>query len=212
MRLWFYSFLLLAPQLAEADQTLVTNLLRQHATPEKFEFCHGGGCAGVQTVRLSPEEWAGVAALFSPAAKNAGHERVRIAKAIAMLEQIVGQKTGTSADVCGTFEGFGMPGQLDCIDESTNTTTYLKLLRSQGLLRFHEVDDTRTRGYFLRGWPHTAASIHESGAQSRVYIVDSWFNANGKPPVILPLPVWQGGWSPKSPQLPADAKVEPSDD
>lgn len=212
MRLWFFSLALLVPTLAVANPDVVTRLLHQEATPGHFEFCHGGGCAGIQQVGLSDGEWGQVSALFVPAPKNAMQERARIARAVALLEQLVGKKTGTSNDLGGTFEGFGLQGQLDCIDESTNTTTYLRMLHKKGVLHFHDITDTHTRGYFLHGWPHTAAGIRENGAQGAVYVVDSWFYANGSPPVIMPLPTWQEGWTPKSPPLPADAKVEPPED
>lgn len=201
---WCFSFFLLVPwTAAHADPDLVTRLLRQDATPAHFEFCHGGGCVAVEAVSLREADWDEVEALFSHVPDDADEERARIADAIGLLEFFVGRVTGTSNDVGGTFEGFGMPGQLDCIDESTNTTNYLKMLRNRGLLRFHEVGDTHTRGFFLNGWPHTAASVRETGSKA-VYIVDSWFYDNGEPAVILPLQRWQDGWKPdaSAPALP----------
>ena len=41
---------------------------------------------------------------------------------------------------------------MDCIDESTNTTVYLRPLAANDLLRWHEVGPDATRGYFLFGW------------------------------------------------------------
>lgn len=210
MRLWFFSLALLIPTLAVANPDVVTRLLHQKAMPGHFEFCHGGGCAGVQQVSLTDAEWRQVGAYFVSEIADATMERERIAKAIAMLERLVGHKTGTSHDLGGTFEGFGLAGQLDCIDESTNTTSYLKMLRDSGLLRFHEVSETRTRGYFLYGWPHTTASVREI-ASGAIYVVDSWFYNNGEAPVILPLRVWQDGWTPELPPLLSDPEDEPLD-
>ena len=50
--------------------------------------------------------------------------------------------------------------QMDCIDESTNSTTYLRILAGAGLLRWHRVEARVTRGFFIFGWPHTTRDIH----------------------------------------------------
>lgn len=193
MRHWFYSLICLLPLTATADPETITRLLSQEATPAHFEFCHSGGCAAVESVSLEEEEWGQVRLMFASMPENATEERERIAQALALLENMVGVITDTTTDRGGNFEGIGTPGQLDCFDESVNTTSYLKMLRENNFLRFHEIAGTKTRGYFLRGWPHTAAIIREIDTD-QVYVVDSWFYDNGEPPVILPLQAWQDGW------------------
>jgi hypothetical protein len=164
-------------------------------TPGHFSVCRGGGCRDAGTVALKPGQWDAVADLFQPPSADAAQERVRIAHAIALLERIVGPQTGTSADLGGTFQGLGRAGQMDCIDESVNTSTYLLLLDGAGYLRWHSVEDRVTRGFFLFGWPHTTAVIRERGSERR-YVVDSWFGANGELPYIIPLKLWRRGWRP----------------
>ncbi len=63
---------------------------------------------------------------------------------------------------------------MNCIDESTNTTTYLRLFVQGGLMRWHTVEDRATRGWFLFGLPHTTAVMRERASKLR-YAVDSWF-------------------------------------
>lgn len=163
--------------------------------PGRFSVCQGGGCGDVRELALSPAEWASVAALFHPPTRDPARERLRIAQAIAKLERILGPKTGTAADLGGTFPGLGRAGQMDCIDESVNTTTYLLLLERAGLIRWHTIENRVTRGYFLFGWPHTTAVIRERRSGSR-YVVDSWFGNNGSLPHIIPLKPWRRGWRP----------------
>lgn len=124
-------------------------------------------------------------------------ERVNIAAAVALLENLVGRMTGTDVDL-GKDDGMGRPGQLDCIDESVNTTVYLTMLQNDGLLRFHSVGGQATRGPFtglLTQWPHSTSVMRdtESGTE---YAVDSWFLANGEPPYIVPMSEWWRGWRP----------------
>ncbi len=138
-------------------------------------------------------------AIFDPKPQDAEQERSKIAQAIGVIEGIVGDKTGTSTDRGGTFGNNAYRGQLDCNDEATNSTTYMKLMAQAGLFQFHEILDTKTRGFFFNGWPHSTAVIREKQASSsgdKSYAVDSWFYDNGKPAVIIPLALWQSGWKP----------------
>jgi len=164
-------------------------------TPRHIPVCWGFGCAQRAAVSLSDAEWQRVRAHFSPTARDAATERAQLARAVGELERVVGPRTGTERDRGGTFVGPYEGEQMDCIDESTNTTGYLRLFAAQHLLRWHTVGETATRGYLLFGWPHTTATIREeaSGAE---YAVDSWFFHNGADAVVVPLKQWRAGWSP----------------
>ncbi len=158
------------------------------ASPGAFGVCYDYGCKTRQTVRLPEEQWQTVRALFAPEPANATQERRRIARAIALMETLVGTITGTAADLGGNTRGAGMPGQMDCIDESTNTNTYLHLMQADGLLRFHEVRGRRMRSRWLVD-AHWTAVIRDTGT-GQDYAVDSWFFDNGQPPVIARLNDW----------------------
>ncbi len=160
-----------------------------------FSMCHAQGCKTVEQLSLSITEWQKISQHFKPVANSAVKERLQIAKAIAEFEQIVGIKTDTSHDKAGLFESMGSYGQLDCIDESTNTTTYLLIMEKQGLLKWHEPMDHVTRGFFIFGWPHSSAAMRERSGKAE-FAVDSWFEDNGKRPHIIPLSQWRSGWTP----------------
>lgn len=162
--------------------------------PGQFPVCSGYGCDRVHTVSLTETEWQWA---VSPLAgtNDAGAERAALARVIGRLEQLVGPRTGTERNLGGTFQGVGRPGQMDCIDESTNTTTYLRMLAAAKLLPRHSVEQPRTRGYFIFGWPHTSAVIRSLADGDR-YAVDSWFEDNGRPAHVVPLKQWRAGWRP----------------
>lgn len=162
-------------------------------TPRHFSVCHGNGCRLLSVIGLSDAQWAAIKALLTPPPRDAAEERQRLRPAIALFERYAGEATGTWKDRGGTFNGG--PGQIDCIDESVNTTGYLTLLRDQGLLRFHAIADRATRGWFLFGWPHTTAVLRDTGDDSE-WVVDGWFLDNGEPPFVLPLTTWKAGWHP----------------
>lgn len=163
--------------------------------PAAFELCFNHGCIDRAVIRLEEHQWAQVRARFMPSPASAAEERLRIAEAVALLEAMTGEQAGTSADIGGTFAGFLHDKQLDCIDESINTSTYLILLRQAGLLRWHVLANPASRGYFLLGWPHATAVVVETET-AKAYAVDSWFHDNGHPPAVVPLYDWYRGWSP----------------
>lgn len=163
--------------------------------PARFNICYGHGCASLAWVTLSAEQWQSIRAVFALPGDTPAEERRQIGTAIALFEATVGAMTGTASDKGGNWKGYGVPGQMDCIDESTNTTVYLRMLKKHGLLRWHRVVDRATR-WSLFSWPHTTAVIEE-GASHRRWAVDSWFLDNGEPPFVLQLEIWRGGWKPE---------------
>jgi len=166
--------------------------------PALFSVCHGGGCTALSTVSLSGEQWRTITGAFAVAVTDPQHERRQIAEAIAAFETIVGKLTGTSEDQAETAIFGNRHSQMDCIDESINTSNYLKMLIDAGLLKWHRLEDRATRGWFLFGWPHTTAVVRDLQSSQR-WVVDSWFFANGERPVIIPLDQWKGGWRPPRP-------------
>lgn len=182
---------------AGAAVTDITHIYQQVPVLNGFDVCIGGGCAEIKHVSLNYEEWQKIAVIFSSAGtlSDTQQERKLIADAIGEIEKIVGAKTNTTTDRAGTFGNSNYPGQLDCNDEAINSTTYMRLMRQNGLMKLHEVEDMRTRNFFFSGWPHSTAVIHEITTGDR-YAVDSWFYDNGFPATIVSFALWKSGYIP----------------
>lgn len=180
-------FGLVQPVLAD---TFVRPDIITDPSPARFSVCSEHTCRRVTVVGLQPEQWQRERRLFLPPPLDAVQERERIAQAIALMEAMVGPLTGTEQDKGRNFQGVGIEGQMDCIDESTNTTTYLTMLLKDGLLKWHSVEDRATRGFFIFGWPHTTAVMRDT-VTGQLYSVDSWFLDNGQPPYIQKLEDWR---------------------
>jgi hypothetical protein len=175
------------------------------ASRESFTVCHGHGCRLRSQVYFTEQEWAPVADLFAEPAASAAVERDRIGTAIGLIEAATGRRAGTSGDVGGTLNAFGVSGggktgfdsQFDCYDETTNTSTYLTLLAEAGYLKWHRIDGWVGRGALIGsgGWPHRTAVIVEVKT-GRAYAVDSWFEDNGRAAYVIPLDEWNAGWVP----------------
>lgn len=181
---------------AFADMADINRIYRQTPTLNAIEVCYGGGCALVGHVSFSLEEWRQVTQIFPSTIASGQEERAAIALGIGKLEQLVGQKIGTSIDKAGTFDNDQYPNQLDCNDESINSTTYMRLLKQSGHLSFHDIEDMRTRNFFFTGWPHTTAVIREIKTDQR-FAVDSWFYDNGHAATIVPFDDWKDGYHPE---------------
>ena len=167
-------------------------------TPSQVPVCFHHGCAGVKRVDLRGTHWQRLASHFAPPATDPAAEREQISRAIAQMEQITGVLAGTAGDRAGDLNAFGtLAPQMDCIDESANTTTYLTLFEQAGLLHWHSVEPRAHRGYlFFGGWPHYTALVRDRQSGKR-WVVDSWFRDNGAPPDIVELETWKDGWKPE---------------
>lgn len=191
----FFS-LLFFTSLAYAAVADINRIFRQTPSLNALEVCQGGGCTQSDQISISTTEWESIVQLFKTKANNAAEERVQISKAIGLFEQIVGAKNGTQGDRAGTFDNSDYQGQLDCNDEAINTTTYMRLLKSNGLMQFHEMEDMHTRNFFFTGWPHSTASIRDTKTGEK-YAVDSWFYDNGHAATIVPLAQWKANYKPE---------------
>ena len=168
----------------------------REASPEKFSVCHGYSCTYKTETGFTKAEWAKITAPFKKPAKTPEAERSKIGRAIAEMERIAGDKTGTSED---HGEAVGLKEsdhQLDCIDETVNTTQYMTMLHKAGLFKFHEPTLPTHRGYIIDGrWPHNTAVVRETKT-GHLFAVDSFYRANGEEPYIVTRKAWLDGWRP----------------
>jgi len=165
-------------------------------TPDAFSVCHGLSCNQISDVSLQTSQWQRVRTIFSHTADSALAERRQIQQAVALMEQLVGEQVGTTEDHAKNLLTGSRHGQLDCIDEATNTSVYLRLMENEGLLHWHQTAPRTSRGPFSGQAPHNTATIIELSSNQR-YAVDAWFQANGEPPAMVKLDEWQNGWQPE---------------
>ena len=178
----------------QADRPLAS-LQSDPPTPGRFNYCYDHNCTTEVPVALSLEQWNEITAGLLEKPVNASWERVYLARAVGLFEQKVGAKTGTSADIGGTMDGWGLGHQLDCVDEAVNTTRFLAMLENAGLLRFHRVTAPIQRAMVPGSFTHVTAVLQEIGG--RRWAIDSWFFDNGHEATVAPLDKWLTGWHPE---------------
>jgi hypothetical protein len=157
------------------------------ATPY-FMQCFDFGCKTTQELHYSARDWDEIKAIFTPASIDSAAEKQAIRQAVATMERISGELSGTFRDKGGNYPGSDIIGQMDCIDESTNTFQYLVALEELGLLKWHRVDPKQRRIVWI--FTHWTATITEIASEER-FVVDSWYRDNGELPYIQPLADWQ---------------------
>lgn len=169
-------------------------------TPAEFTVCHGFGCTERSHATLSKDQWRSVTAVFKPRAKNAHAERQQIARAVAMIETMVGPQTGTAAHQWThqnmlVMPNFGDLSQLDCVDAAVNTWTYMTMMERGDLFHFHRVAQLSNAGSLSDPFMRNTAVLQENNGG--YFAVDASLVDGGVPPPIMPLATWMGDWPPK---------------
>jgi hypothetical protein len=166
----------------------------------RVTVCHAYTCKEQDPYTFSQKDLNEIAALMkrTKRADTPYEERRAVAYAIASMEVKVGRKLGIK-DIAGMqFTASGDASQQDCVDEATNTTSYLLVLQSNGLIKHHTVGGTMSKENLARGlatlnpvkyWPHWTAVLTETKTGQK-YAVDSWLFPNGENPAVVKVEDW----------------------
>ena len=159
------------------------------SSPKLISICHGYGCSFRTKLILGAADGARFRSIMSAGAGSPKAERAALARAVSYFDRRANQATGYK-DRPRTEVGKPERGQMDCVDESTNTRALLLYLAERGLLKFHKVGRNVSRGFFLDGrYPHwTAVIVDPSGVK---WVVDPWYATVGGAPDIFPYEQWK---------------------
>jgi hypothetical protein len=159
------------------------------SSPKTISVCHGYGCSFRTKLTLGAADGQRLRSIMSAGASSPKAERAALSRAVSYFDRRANQATGYK-DRPRTEVGKPERGQMDCVDESTNTRALLLYLAERGLLKFHKVGRNVSRGFFVDGrYPHfTAIVIDPSGAK---WVVDPWYAIVGGAPDIFPYEQWK---------------------
>ncbi|WP_292600543.1 hypothetical protein [Mesorhizobium sp.] len=157
---------------------------------KRIPICHGYSCNYRTMLALGPGDGARFRSVLRAGAGSPQAERAAISKAVRYFEQRILRATGIRDLPQSEFGASRIRGQMDCVDESTNTHALLVYLAERKLLRFHKVEDKASRGLFVDGrYPHWTAVI--SDRKGTEWVVDSWYAPMGGAPDVFPLSQWK---------------------
>lgn len=175
----------------------ITSRITDTPRLDRLTYCFGHGCRQSQTIAFQPAEWREVRAVFAERVDPAA-ERQRIGTAIGLMERLAAPHAGTKDDRAGTtpsiLQDATMGAQLDCYDETINTTNFLRLLAADGLLRHHTVAAPVHRFWVAGDIIHATATVVDKTTGAR-YAVDSTFRDNGGAAETPPVEAWIAGWT-----------------
>ena len=166
------------------------------SSPYDFKVCHGFGCSYQTHVELPRQNWKKALKPLQRKAEDAEQERRNIALVVARIESAVQKAADLNVDLgeARTFEKD--QHQMDCIDETVNSSRYLAFIENEGLLHYHIVSDPIHRGFFVDGmWPHNSAAVEEIES-GQIYAIDSYYSDNGKEVHVVALKEWLDEWRP----------------
>lgn len=193
-----YFIMVMVSACAESNQELITKHYQKLSVvpynKDSVFVCHGFSCR--DRTPVSRKMIVDIFKHRTGEAADPASERKMIGDAISIIEDKVGEIAGTGSDKGGFTPAHlvGHSSQQDCIDESTNATSYLLVAQKAHLLKFHSVQAPAGRGFFLDGrWPHETAVIKEKSSK-RLWAVDSWYKDNGGPPKIMNYEEWLWSW------------------
>jgi hypothetical protein len=183
------AILLLLSDCANPQNNLLSNFAVRDPTRGNFYTCYGYGCKYKARISLTAEEWREVQAKFEPTPEDAQTERKDVAEAVGLIERLVGRRTGTLVHQQDSRFNTGDPTQMDCVDDSINTWTYLTMLNREGLLHYHSIAGLAHRGTLLTLDFSNTAVLAENGTGAK-FAIDPWLGETGVPPPVFPLSLW----------------------
>ena len=166
----------------------------------RITVCHAYTCKMQTPYTFSQKDIAEIRAVMARVKKadTAAEERRAIAYAIAHIEVKVGAKLGIKDRAGMQFGSSGDPEQLDCVDVATNTTSYLLVMKANGLIKYHTVEGTMSKENLAKGivklnpvayWPHWSAILKENKSGQK-YAVDRWPFDQGENPAVVKVEDW----------------------
>ena len=157
-------------------------------TTNRIMICHGFDCRLRAEVALTAGDRGRLAGILAGGQGSPAAERRAIASAIAWFDRRVGPAAGTTHRTARASFAQSAPGQMDCIDTSSNTTSMLLVLEQLHLLHHHRVSAPVARGTVIS--PHATGVIVETKS-GREWAVDTWTHNYGERPDVKPLEQWK---------------------
>jgi len=156
-----------------------------------LRVCFNWSCASRQTMSFTPDDIKLLKNRVATCPGTTFHDRLQRVRIGIWQMEILAQKYQPllANDLAINHFEEGIQGRMDCIDNSSNTTTYLHILRDIGELPGWTVSSPHVRNGFDITAVHWTAVIID--ANSGVpWSVDSWYRPNGHLPMVMPLQAW----------------------
>lgn len=157
-----------------------------------LRVCFNWSCAAQQSITFSADEMRGVKDFLGQCTGTSLHDRIQRLRVGIWQLQLVAQ--GHIPELANDREinefDKDVEGRLDCVDSSSNTTTYLRILEDLGQLPGWTVTTPVVRNVMDFHGVHWTAVVTDR-ASGKNWSVDSWFRPHGHLPFVMPLADWK---------------------
>ena len=163
-----------------------------------LRVCFNWSCSTRSTVTFSRTEMTSVAGFVGQCSNTTLYDRAqRLRIAVWQMELLAQKHIPVLANDRGINDKDGhLEGRTDCVDNASNTTNFLHILRDLSKLPGWTIDAPEVRHPLnLRLVHWTAVAVDEKSGSK--WSVDSWFRPNGHLPYVMPLAEWvadKQGW------------------
>jgi hypothetical protein len=162
-----------------------------------LRLCFNWSCATRQRVTFTASEMTQVATQMALCPNDVLHDRLqRMRVGIWQMEELAQKRQPLLANDQGVnHQDQETAGRMDCIDNASNTTTYLKVLHDLNLLPGWSIakPQVRDRFWFSVHWSAAVVDAQTNDPAPSPWVVDSWFRRNGNLPFVMPLADWESG-------------------
>ena len=165
-----------------------------------LRICFNWSCARRQTMTFTPNDMALLKEHMAHCSGTSLHDRLQHVRIGIWQMELLAQKYQPllANDLAINDSEAVVEGRMDCVDNASNTTTYLYILRDIRELAGWTVSSPKVRNRFDITTVHWTAVIidTESGLP---WSVDSWYRPNGHLPMVIPLRSWideKKAWEP----------------
>jgi len=181
--------------LIDESQESVSSPLPPEYTIEKdgsvtLRVCFNWSCASRQTMKFTSADMALVKQRMATCPGTTLHDRLqRVRIGIWQMELLAEKYQPLLVNDLPMNElEEDTVGRTDCIDNSSNTTTYLHILQDIGELSGWTITTPDVRNRILVTVHWTAVMIDNDSGLS--WSVDSWYRPNGHLPMLMPMEDW----------------------
>lgn len=169
-----------------------------------LRLCFNWSCASRQTMKFTPEDMAIVKKRMATCPATTLHDRLQRVRIGIWQMELLAEKYQPLLinDLPMNELEEDTLGRTDCIDNSSNTNTYLHILRDIGELPGWTISSPDVRNRLLITVHWTAVMIDADSGLS--WSVDSWYRPNGHLPMLMPLQDWfeaKVAWQPPFEEL-----------
>ncbi|WPL18163.1 hypothetical protein Thiowin_03222 [Thiorhodovibrio winogradskyi] len=194
-----------ASPMMDEPQTSVSSPLAPEYTINKdgsvtLRICFNWSCAHRQTITFSRDDMALLKHRLAVCPGTNLHDRLQRVRIGVWQMELLAQKYQPllANDLAiNDFEA-GVHGRMDCVDNTSNTTTYLHILRDIQALTGWSVASPKVRSGLDITATHWTAVISDRDS-GNPWSIDSWYRPNGHLPMVMPLSNWSDrkkAWNP----------------